>query len=202
MREQFSTILLTIAVFAGGLLIGVWMQRFKPIPPPPIPVMGEFDDSPEGPPVHSASGWFEFHEPLFHFRRLWTSSPSSDEVQHRLAVLRPQISAFRDKIDGIERNFRGQFEAILSPDQRQQLAALTGHEMEPSFLAMIIYRPALDHFGKVLKLDPEQQTQLEALMRTRRRQLLALIDKEPPPSLRLGAVLPNSPKAPSPVPAS
>jgi hypothetical protein len=195
MREQFSTIVMTVAVFAGGLFIGIWMHHFRPLPPPPISVMGEFDDSPPPPRMASAGGWFELHPAyLFHLPWLWRAGTSSEVVRHRLAVLRPQITAFRDKVDVIEGNFRQQFEAILTPAQRQKLALLTAHEAEPSFVAIIIYRPALDHFSQALALNAHQQQQLEGLMRVRRHQLLALIDKEPPPSLRLGAVLPGAPK--------
>jgi hypothetical protein len=49
MKEQFHIVLITVSLFVAGLLMGVWTQKTRPIPPPPAPVLGEFGNlsSPE-----------------------------------------------------------------------------------------------------------------------------------------------------------
>jgi hypothetical protein len=53
-------------------------------------------------------------------------------------------------------------------------------------MSMIIYQPSLDHLASQLKLDPAQQAVVKQLMLDRRTNLLALIDKNPPPTLGFG----------------
>ncbi len=57
-------------------------------------------------------------------------------------------------------------------------------------MSMIIYQPSLDHLAGELKLDPAQQGAVKQLMVERRADLLALIDKSPPPTLGFGEALP------------
>src|SRR5262249_15417477 len=57
-------------------------------------------------------------------------------------------------------------------------------------LSMIIYQPALDHLTSELQLDASQQAAVKELMVERRTELLALIDKSPPPTLGFGDALP------------
>jgi len=57
-------------------------------------------------------------------------------------------------------------------------------------MSMIIYQPSLDHLASKLKLDPGQQAAVKQLMVERRADLLALIDKSPPPTLGFGDALP------------
>src|SRR5262245_61202033 len=42
MKEQFPIVLITVGLFVAGLLMGIWTQGTRPIPPPPAPVLGEF----------------------------------------------------------------------------------------------------------------------------------------------------------------
>jgi len=51
---------------------------------------------------------------------------------------------------------------------------------------MIVYQPSLEHLNSELKLDANQQAVVQQLMIERRTQLLALIDKSPPPTLGFG----------------
>ena len=57
-------------------------------------------------------------------------------------------------------------------------------------MSMIVYQPSLDHLTNELKLDPGQQAAVKQLMLKRRGDLLALIDKSPPPTLGFGDTLP------------
>ena len=57
-------------------------------------------------------------------------------------------------------------------------------------MSMIIYQPSLDHLTSELKLDAAQQAAVKNLMVERRTQLLALIDRNPPPTLGVGETLP------------
>src|SRR5215475_13477773 len=46
MKEQLPIVLITVGLFVAGLLMGIWTQRTRPIPPPPAPVLGEFGPLP------------------------------------------------------------------------------------------------------------------------------------------------------------
>jgi hypothetical protein len=50
-------------------------------------------------------------------------------------------------------------------------------------MSMIVYQPSLEHLTSELKLDPAEQAAVKQLMVERRTDLLALIDKSPPPTL-------------------
>jgi hypothetical protein len=53
---------------------------------------------------------------------------------------------------------------------------------------MIVYQPSLEHLNSELKLDAKQQAAVQDLMIKRRTQLLALIDRSPPPTLGFGSL--------------
>jgi hypothetical protein len=57
-------------------------------------------------------------------------------------------------------------------------------------MSMIIYQPSLGYLTSELKLDASQQAAVKDLMVERRTELLALIDKSPPPTLGFGDALP------------
>jgi hypothetical protein len=87
--------------------------------------------------------------------------------------------------------------------------AVGGHHHPPPFpvggwllMSMIIYQPALDRLSAELDLDPSQQFAVRQLMVERRNKLLALIDKNPPPTLGFGGALPWTAGVSSPDPQS
>jgi len=203
MKERIQIVVVTVAVFLGGLLVGVWTQRTPPMPPPPMGVMGEFGMPGGRPHGGMMPPWLMGGGP-------GGRQPTPEEIQNRIAQLRPQFEAFHDKVHGIEQNFRSNFEQILKPDQKARLLDLIAQhdrrpppilpgcasEMGHSFVTMIIYRPVLDRLTAMLGLDDAQHARLQALLLERRNQLLQLVDTTPPPSFQLGAIIPPPPGPP------
>jgi hypothetical protein len=196
MRGNVLLVLATIALFVAGLFVGVWTQRTRPVPPPPIGVMGEFQKQH---PTYSSA-------PTVH-RRPWfvggATGPgghapvSPQEIRKQMAILMPQIADFQQKVDAIEQEFRTAFNTILTSDQKQKLDIITKRlasfpdplpgcapGMGPIFVSMVIYRPTFEHLSEDLTLDDKQQHQLMDLLVERRNKLLALVDATPPPSFK------------------
>jgi hypothetical protein len=95
MREQLHIVLITLGLFVSGLLIGIWTQKTRPLPPPPGPVLEEFGA--EGPP--GASG--------FAIGRFSPGHPAAIVAMNRnMAELQPKIRAFQQAVDSIEKTFR------------------------------------------------------------------------------------------------
>jgi hypothetical protein len=57
-------------------------------------------------------------------------------------------------------------------------------------MSMIVYQPSLQHLTSELELDPVEQAAVKQLMVERRTELLALIDKSPPPRLSVDGPMP------------
>ncbi|HLX37953.1 MAG TPA: hypothetical protein VKR29_09130, partial [Candidatus Binataceae bacterium] len=124
MRGNVLLVLATVALFVAGLIVGVWTQRTRPVPPPPIGVMGEFQKQHPtyvpGPPVNRRP-WFVGgatgpggHAPV-----------SPQEIRKQMAILMPQIADFQQKVDAIEQQFRTAFNTILTADQKQKMDMIT-----------------------------------------------------------------------------
>ncbi|MGC1337400.1 MAG: hypothetical protein WA836_04685, partial [Candidatus Binataceae bacterium] len=174
MSDRLQTIIITVLLFVSGLLIGVWTQRSRPFPPPPIPLMGEF----EGPRVlgeypHHHSHRFE-REEFFGKGRM-----SPEEMRARLAELQPRIKAFQANLANIESDFRKGFDAILTPAQKTKLDQITAErhhrfddgpmpgcagELGTPLIPIVIYRPLLDRMTEMLTLTSAQHDQLETLL--------------------------------------
>jgi hypothetical protein len=200
MRGNVLVVLATVALFVAGLLVGVWTQRSRPLPPPPLGPMGEFQhpgaQPPSAPPVRRQP-WFvggngpEGHPPV-----------SPQELRKKLDLLIPQIADFQQRVDAIEQQFRTSFDAILTADQKEKLDALTKRlasfpdplpgcapGMGPIFVSMVIYRPTFEHLSEDLSLNDQQQHQLMDLLTERRNKLLKLVDETPPPSFKFPDVV-------------
>jgi hypothetical protein len=208
MRGNVLVVLATIALFLAGLFVGVWTQRSKPVvPPPPLGPMGEFDPAhhPGFAPAPATRGspWFVggpgsgSHQPV-----------SPQELRERISTIMPQIADFQQKVEAIEQRFRTAFDAILTPDQKQKLDAITKRlasfpnplpgcapGMGPIFVSMVIYRPTFEHLSGDLTLDDRQQHQLMDLLTARRNSLLALVDATPPPSFKFPDLVNPDPAA-------
>jgi len=105
MRTPLALALLTAAGFGVGLGAGYWMaSTCKPMPPP-ASMFSEFRDITRAGPSLANSR-----------PELWR------EINGELEKLRPEIDAFRKKLQVIDGEFNAQFEAILTPEQRQKLA--------------------------------------------------------------------------------
>ncbi len=196
MRGNVLIVLATVALFVAGLFVGVWTQRSRPVPPPPVGPMGEFGQAHHpgfaAAPAPRRAPWFVGgtgaggHRPV-----------SPQEIRKQMAILMPQIADFQQKVDAIEQQFRTSFDAILTPEQKQKLDTITKRlasfpdplpgcapGMGPIFVSMVIYRPTFEHLSEDLTLDDQQQHQLMDLLSERRNKLLALVDATPPPSFK------------------
>jgi hypothetical protein len=198
MRDNLRVILITVALFLSGLLVGIWTQKVRPMPPPPFGPMSEFGGQSlpgfPGPPP-ALPPWIQnsHNEP----------PPGAEEIRKRIAMLEPQVEAFRKSVDAIEQQFRSSFETILNSEQKRKFDVIKarianlpdplpgcGPIMGPVFVSMVIYRPLLEHFTEDLSLDDNQQKQLKDLLIDRRNKLITLVDETPPPSFKLEKVLP------------
>lgn len=184
---------LTLVVFLVGLGAGIWTQHLRPLPPPPALPLGEFGafhgaPSPAGDPL-----------------RFPLSPEKAAELQAIGERLRPQIKAFEEKLSALEGEFRAQFEAILTPEQKKLFANRPplpsfgppggGGQPGPMLDALgglaffTIITPALNYLNKELNLTVDQQARLKELLGARRQAFLNLVDSTPPPSLELGRLV-------------
>ena len=230
MKEQIHIVLITLGLFVAGLLMGIWTQKTRPIPPPPAQVLGEFGALP--PPEIMGGGYRVADGPEmgggFAIQRFSPGHTGAVIAMNRnIAEMEPKIREFQEAVDAIEKDFRTELDKVLTPDQRAKLnsmeaeegpqtvgqvpmppppAPMEGHDaggerfvvgFHPPFpfggwlmMSMIVYQPPLDHLTTELKLDAGQQAAVKQLMLRRRADLLALIDKSPPPTLEYGDTLP------------
>jgi hypothetical protein len=199
MSERLQVVVVTIAVFAAGLLAGIWTQRMRPMPPPPLSPMGEF-----GPPGFGPGGFAPAPPPPRWMLGFGHGPPISPrQMRARIEALQPQIEAFRKSVAAIESDFRGKLNAMLSADRKHKLDELRQSMPPPPlgpmpgcageagnpFIPMVIYRPVLERLGEELMLDEKQREQLKTLLIERRKRLLELVDRTPPPSFSLGRML-------------
>ena len=121
MRGNVLVVLATVALFVAGLFVGVWTQRSRPVPPPPVGPMGEFQHPAGSMPAPAARSRGSYggngpggRQPI-----------SPQELRKQLQGIIPQIADFQQKVDAIEQQFRTAFNAILTPEQKQKLDAIT-----------------------------------------------------------------------------
>jgi hypothetical protein len=215
MKENLQIALVTVLIFTAGLMVGVWTQRTRPLPPPPFGPMAEFRLP--GPD-------FRYGPPLF----LWQTGashgpPDPEEMRRRMGILMPRVEAFRAQVEKIEGDFRNSLAAILTPDQLRKLEAFrqrpvyfpgppgpvrpldrptgaptqpSGWNADPMFVSIVIYRPLLERLSTALGLNDRQRQQLRELLLARRTKLITLVDETPPPSLQLGYVVGGPPGPP------
>ncbi len=198
------TIVGTVLIFGAGVFAGVWMQRTQPVPPPPMGIMGEIRDVPfsgngQPPPPHEHD-----HD-------------HSQELRAQIEKMQPEIDAFKKKLDPIKSECKHNLEAILTPEQREKLAAFSernaaqpppgppiaevahgrawhSHEGLESLFPIVLVENTLDRLTEELSLTDEQKTKVRDLLMERRTKFLDLVDHSPPPSLRLSRLTPLVPK--------
>lgn len=202
MKKIMLTIFATSCIFAAGVFAGMWIQRTQPLPAPPIGFLGEIRDVP-----------------------LSSSNPSGSsglpaDAMSRLAAdiekLKPDIAAFKNKLEPIKTEFREQLDAVLNDDQREKLKALNErvgstavgevnptstkkpHDGLDSLLPIVIVPSTLDRLCAELRLDDGQKAAVQALLLKRRARFLELVDTSPPPSLQLRRFAPLIPQIAQP----
>jgi hypothetical protein len=201
MRQRVIIALATVLVFAAGFFSGLWTERHRPLPRPPL-------------------GWGgEFNRP-----RGWMEGPASWHREHpfnraaliaQVRELRPQLEAFKARMRQIDAQFERDFDKILTPDQRALReghlkrrslqesreesgagAPLTDDQVldtlreQPvrTILWDVVIPLRLDFLTRTCKLDDAQRESLRGLLKERRDRILELIDSSPPPSVMLSRI--------------
>ncbi|HTO04205.1 MAG TPA: hypothetical protein VL069_10915 [Opitutus sp.] len=201
MKSRVLIALLTIAVFGAGYFGRVLVERHRcPVPPPPT-LLGEMS------PAKTVSA---------------TTSPEHPHDAAKLAAeierLRPEIEAFRARMEQIDDETDREVVALLRPDQlplwekmlnrrieyrEKEEAGITGDQLltasqiaslrqRPLYklLAVVIVPQKLDWLASDLNLDDEQKEKAREILLKRREKFLALVDSSPPPSLTLSRLAP------------
>lgn len=206
MKQRLLTVLLTLGLLGAGFGTGIWTERHRPLPPPPIAFMGEMGKG------GAAAG-----------RAPAPAEIDRAELAAEIARMRPQIDRFREQLNGIESGFEHDLQALLTPAQRTTYATLKtqpgparesqimGPESKVSGLArplsaeqiaqlqqrpvfhvvdMVVVSMRLDWLVQELSLDAAQRAGVQALLQQRREKFLALTDSAPLPSLLLSRLAP------------
>ena len=222
MKENLSTIIITVLLFMGGLLTGIWTQKTRPLPPPPMQPWGEFRHG-------------EAHREEADRQRPDRSDPHHQQMremmEQKMASLKPEFEAFHEKMKAIDDSFHKKLLTILNPEQKQKVEEFRnkarqeqqkprGEDQPPGrpdfqqsqggpphnnppqpppggppggeenpLLGMILIKPTLEDMTEVLKLDSKQQAELKTILVERRSDLLNLVDKTPPPTIKLGRLI-------------
>lgn len=209
MKQRFLTILLTLGLLVAGFGAGIWTERHRPLPPPPIAFMGEMSEGRTSATAESPAA---------------TAPIDRAQLVAEIARMRPQIDHFRQKLDGIESDFDRDLQVLLTPAQRTAYATLrtkgpgqddTQEVMGPVSKAnrpaqlltaaqiaqlqqrpvfhvvdMVVVSMRLDWLVRELNLDPVQRAGVQDLLQQRRQKFLALADSASLPSLLLSRLAP------------
>jgi hypothetical protein len=194
---------LTVVVFAAGFMARMWTERDRPVPPPPVSLGEEFK-TPRGPQTAESKAKDRSSKDAVNRSRLIAD----------IEKVRPQIEAYRKRIDEIDGEFDRDFMAILSAEQRERYlarqkrmaegrakrdareAADTSPLSDEQILRLqqfplfdVLWKVAitarLERLTRDMKLDEAQVAKSRALLITRRDKFLLLVDNAPPPTITL-----------------
>lgn len=111
MNKQTAIALLAAASFGLGLGAGLWIGFGRvPATPPPAWLLSEFKSTTK--PGSSLQNVVQSRPDLWR------------EINAELQTLRPQIEDYKERLKEIDDDFRRDFEAVLTPAQRNKLAEL------------------------------------------------------------------------------
>jgi hypothetical protein len=102
MKLRLLIAVLTVLVFAAGFGASVWTQYHCPLLAPPIMPLDEIRDSN-----------FSVRVPL-------KDASSIAQINAEIERIKPQIDAFRQKLDALRREFHQKIDALLTPDQHKK----------------------------------------------------------------------------------
>jgi hypothetical protein len=195
MRERVLAALLTAVVFAIGFAAGIWAERHRPFPPPPGEFMGEF--ARRGPHVP---------QPV-----------NRAQLLEQIDSIRPQMEAFRARVNEIYGEFDRDIDTVLTPEQqavyekhfRSQRGMMgpggpssADKPLSDEQIDQLLQRPfrtlaffvvipmTLDRMSTELKLDDAQRGKVKDFLRVRREKFIELVDSSPPLSLMLSRLAP------------
>ncbi|MBC7366275.1 MAG: hypothetical protein H7343_05590 [Undibacterium sp.] len=207
MKQRLLIAILTAAVFALGYFSGAWVERTRPVPAPPAPLMAEFS-SKRAPAPGDARVPASARTPL-----------NRAQLAAEIERLRPQIESYRQRIETIDADFDRDLAPLLTPhhwatysaaqksraERVKKNAAELAAAVEPftddqidqlrqrslyGVLWMVAPSMKQDFLIKDLKIDAAQQAKTKELLRARREKFLAIVDSVPPPSIMLSRLAP------------
>lgn len=212
MKQRLFIASLTVVGFAAGFATRTWTERDPALPPPPVSLMGEFGKvaaapaSPVKTPPSSSSG------------ARADQGPNRAKLIADIAHLRPEIDAYRARLDAIDAEYEVELTKLLTPEQRasraeRQQKRVADREHRPKDpaadkpltddeISKLRERPMLglaytflvpmrvDMTRRELKLDDAQAEKVAALLRARRDKIETLVDSVPPPSIMLSRLAP------------
>jgi hypothetical protein len=146
------------------------------------------------------------------------------QLQAEMERMKPDIEAFKKKLEPIKAEFRRSLEALLTPEQMTILKEFRergsstpsasappprlttdntphtwhGHAGLDAMFPIVLVPITLDRLTDKLKLTPEQREDVRKLLVLRRQQFLELVDANPPPSMKLSKIAPMVPKIADP----
>ena len=203
MKSRVLIAVATVVIFAAGYFARIWIECYRCKVPPAPPLLGELSGSKATAPAVAASS-----EKL----------PDPDKVAADLSRLRPELEAFRARIDQLDAEMERGLHALLRPDQEPLWQKLVKHNAEfrakeeasiagsgaltPEQIANLQQRPLykllavvvvplkLQWVTRDLNLDEAQQVRAREVLIVRRVKFLELIDSLPPPTLTLSRLAP------------
>jgi hypothetical protein len=211
MRERALAALLTAVVFAIGFGSGMWVEGHRPVPRPPGGFLAEFNG--RSPPRH-------------------VPQPANRaQLIEQIDAIRPQMEAFRARVNEIYSEFDHDIENILTPEQKslyeKKFRSQRGLGPPPALaednkplsddqIEMLLQRPfrtlayfvvipmTLERMTSDLNLDEAQRGKVKDFLRVRREKFIELVDTAPPLSLMLSRLAPIAQRLaqPSPPPAA
>lgn len=217
MKQRFVIPVLTALGFAAGFVARVLTESNRAVVPPPPAALGTEFVRTNMPP--SAADSKERKAPTF-------NEKDRAKLVEDIQKLRPQIDAYRVRMDEIAAEFERDLAAILTPEQREKYAAQQKRfaerrargereaaettvlsdeqifqlQQRPLWNALwnIAIKGRLDRLNHDLKFDPAQQAKARELLLQRREKFLALVDSTPPPSITLSQLATQAEKLAAP----
>ncbi|MSU23841.1 MAG: hypothetical protein EXS32_08470 [Opitutus sp.] len=211
MKQRAVIAGLTVLGFAAGFATRTWTEADPALPPPPLTLMGEFGKTvvrPASPAKPPASG----------NRVRGDQAPDRAKLSADIQKLRPEIDAYRSRLDALDAEYEVELAKILNPEQRarraernqKRAADRESRAKEPAAdkpltddeISKLRERPMLnlaytflvpmhvDMLRRELKLDDAQAEKVTAILRVKRDKIETLVDSVPPPSIMLSRLAP------------
>ncbi|HEX2852451.1 MAG TPA: hypothetical protein VHO24_04365 [Opitutaceae bacterium] len=188
---------LAVVAFGAGFGARMWTEGGRALPPPPSALGAEFV---RGPVPEKKNGQKPYDRA---------------ELVAEIERLRPQIDAYRVRVEALDAEFEQGFAQILNDEQKciydekqasaqkrraqheAKLAAAPPPPLSDEEIAKLRQRPFETAFWKIsfvgrlemltrdYKLDAAQQTKVRDLLVARRDKFVALVDSTPSPSFKL-----------------
>jgi hypothetical protein len=200
MKQRLFVALTSVLFFMAGIVGGMWIERHRPLPPPPLGLGSEF--------FHGKPGSDYFPGRNHPFDRA--------ELIARVQSIQPQLEAFQAQMKQIDAEFDREIDPVLTPEQRTQRAEhlkrhASGNQWpkengprltDAEIIDLLRERPArtilwdvvipfrLDFLVREYHLDDAQREKVRTLLKERRDKILELVDRSPPPSVMLGRLAP------------